>query len=440
MEEEELGFDPTIRLDTDGNRYVTTPSVSGHFVLEPQPLFSIPSIASRATTCWLATKDGRKEYVVKDSWRLSERSCKGALLKHATGLGVQGIAEYVGHEDIQVNGSVDNIFNNVLKGIDHGDNDSDWILKTIDGFPLKTSTKHQSDTSNTQNKENVLGQKSNSLSTSRKLKSVQKYSLPIDSPALPCKRQKSTASLQDRIHTRLITRIGKRLEKFASIVQLLEALRDAIRGHQSLYETGKILHRDISINNNMIATSDLERPDGFKGFLIDPDMAVSTDLPGDRKLVHHRTGTLEFMSLNVLKRRQHTFRDDLESFLYVLLFICFKWNAPLLPNKEPTPIDCWSRPNFDDAYAMKVAFMVVQEDFEDKLKKMPAKMQSLIPLLIELRSEIRPWGTKFELGQPGTDAGQLYDEVIKAFNKVINTQRQEDDGAMKMRSGRVYKR
>ncbi|KAL7276895.1 hypothetical protein RUND412_000087 [Rhizina undulata] len=188
----------------------------------------------------------------------------------------------------------------------------------------------------------------------------------------------------------------------------------------------------------MIATA--ERPDGFKGFLIDLDMAVSTDLVGDRKVGHHRTGTLAFMSLNVLKRGQHTFRDDLESFLYVLLYICFKWNGPNQPNKELTPIDCWSRPDFDDVYAMKVAFMFNRSDFEGGLKKMTTEMQSLIPLLEDLRSKIRPWGTEFELGPPETDPGKLYREVISAFDRAITNERQRNADAMKTRSGMAYKR
>ncbi|KAL7276896.1 hypothetical protein RUND412_000088 [Rhizina undulata] len=188
MEEEDLGFDPTIQLDEDGNRYVTIPSVSGHFVLEPQSFFSIPSISSRGTTCWLATKNGKKDYV-----------------------------EY------KVNGIVDNIFNNILKGIDHGDNLSDWILRDLDGLSLQTSTKQ-----NAQSKENILGQISNTLNTSRKAESGQSlHSVPMGSPDLPCKSQKNTASLQDRIHTRLINRCGKRIEEFKSVEELLEALREA---------------------------------------------------------------------------------------------------------------------------------------------------------------------------------------------------------------------
>ncbi|KAL7273359.1 hypothetical protein RUND412_003795 [Rhizina undulata] len=388
------------------------------FVLEPQPFFSVPSLASRGTTCWLATKNGKKDYVVKDSWRLSERSSEGALLNHAKSLGVQGIAEYVGHEDIRVNGSVDNIFNDVLKGIDHGDNVSDWILRDLDDSPLQTSTKHQSDTLNTQTStdstsvtENVPGQISNILNTSGKAKSVQKQSLPMGSPDLPSKSQKNTANLQDRIHTRLITRCGKSIEEFASIEQLLEALRDAIRGHQSLYVTGKILHRDISINNVMIATG--ERPDGFKGFLIDLDMAMSTDLAGDRKVGHRRTGTLEFMSLN--------------------------WNEPKRRNMEPTPIDCWSRPDYNDAFKMKTHLMTNLRRFEEGLNGVTTGMGSLKQLLRNLRRLIRPLDTELELGPPETDAEKLYREVINAFDRAITDERKSNDGARKTRSGMVYK-
>ncbi|KAM3086231.1 hypothetical protein ACMFMF_000183 [Clarireedia jacksonii] len=38
---------------------------------------------------------------------------------------------------------------------------------------------------------------------------------------------------------------GRPLYEYQSVRELLEALRDAIRGHRSLFEDGKILHRDI---------------------------------------------------------------------------------------------------------------------------------------------------------------------------------------------------
>jgi len=55
----------------------------------------------------------------------------------------------------------------------------------------------------------------------------------------------------------------------------LEAPRDAIVGHRSLLEDGKILHRDASENNIIIAASATEGSP--KGRLIDLDLAKELD-------------------------------------------------------------------------------------------------------------------------------------------------------------------
>jgi len=54
----------------------------------------------------------------------------------------------------------------------------------------------------------------------------------------------------NRVNYCLVTSpAGRPLRKYHSVRELLEMLRDAIRGHRSLLEDGKILHRDISENN-----------------------------------------------------------------------------------------------------------------------------------------------------------------------------------------------
>ena len=100
--------------------------------------------------------------------------------------------------------------------------------------------------------------------------------------------------------------------------ELLTALRDAIRGHRSLYMDGGILHRDISENNIII--TDPMRTKGFSGILIELDLAeiVGSGPSGAR----HQTGTVESMAIQVLQKTAHTHRHDLESFFYVLLWIC----------------------------------------------------------------------------------------------------------------------
>lgn len=126
-------------------------------------------------------------------------------------------------------------------------------------------------------------------------------------------------SFENRISRCLvISPAGRALRDFESKLELLEALRDAIKAHRFLYPKGKILHRYIS-ENNIIITNPRE-VDGFPGMLIDEDLAK--EIGSGRSGARHQTGTMEFMAIEVLQRIAHTYRHDLESFFYVLLWIC----------------------------------------------------------------------------------------------------------------------
>ena len=91
--------------------------------------------------------------------------------------------------------------------------------------------------------------------------------------------------------------------------------------------TGKILHRDISINNIMITLPQYPRPDKFLGFLIDLDLAVciSGRSPGPPCGAPERTGTYEFLFIPLLYGEPgHYYHDDLQSFFFVLLWIAYE--------------------------------------------------------------------------------------------------------------------
>ena len=115
----------------------------------------------------------------------------------------------------------------------------------------------------------------------------------------------------------VISPAGRVVSEFRSVQELLEVLRDAIPAHQSLYTKGRILHRDISPNNIMI--TDATKPGDFKGMLIDLNMAKETE--SGPSGARHRTGTVQFMAIQVLLKADHTYRHDIESFFYVLLWM-----------------------------------------------------------------------------------------------------------------------
>jgi len=60
-----------------------------------------------------------------------------------------------------------------------------------------------------------------------------------------------------------------------------------------------------------------------KGRLIDLDLAKELDsmLSG----VSHRTGTMQFMAIEVLQGKGHTYWHDLESFFYVFIWMCIRY-------------------------------------------------------------------------------------------------------------------
>jgi len=89
---------------------------------------------------------------------------------------------------------------------------------------------------------------------------------------------------------------GRPLYAYTSVRELLEALRDAIAGHRSLFEDRKILYRDISKNNIIITNFATEGAP--KGRLINLDLAKELDsVPSGAS---HRTSTMQFIVIKVL--------------------------------------------------------------------------------------------------------------------------------------------
>jgi serine/threonine protein kinase len=104
------------------------------------------------------------------------------------------------------------------------------------------------------------------------------------------------------------------------------------RRPQSLLEEGRILHRDISENNIIIAEATTEGDP--KGMLIDVDLAKELDsVPSGAS---HRTGTMRFMAIELLQGKGHTYRHDLESFFYVFIWMCIHYGHEDVAAAEET--------------------------------------------------------------------------------------------------------
>ncbi|KAF2457385.1 hypothetical protein BDY21DRAFT_385711 [Lineolata rhizophorae] len=197
-----------------------------------------------------------------------------------------------------------------------------------------------------------------------------------------------------------ISPAGRSISQFRSPAELLEALCDAIEAHQSLYVDGKILHRDISENNIMI--TDPKRADGFKGLPIDLDFAKVGSGPSGTR---HRTGTMQFMAIEVLLDFSHTYRHDLES--------STAKDRPLR-----SLFTRWYTNNYREIASAKRRHMQI-DGFEDILEEFPQpEFNCVKPLCREVRGILFPYRGLF-VGTP-QDPETPYGPIIGALDRAID--------------------
>ncbi|TRM69580.1 hypothetical protein BD626DRAFT_391822 [Schizophyllum amplum] len=132
-----------------------------------------------------------------------------------------------------------------------------------------------------------------------------------------------------QLHRIVMQPYGRPLCEFSSKEELLSAIRDTVATHQILCEERRILHCDIS-DNNILLHAPRVHERLRRGLLIDLDCASFVNGPKSFAVSGHRAGTLPFMSSIVLRypRLPHVPAHDLESFVYVLMWICANYSGP----------------------------------------------------------------------------------------------------------------
>ncbi|KAK8002315.1 zinc-binding oxidoreductase CipB [Apiospora arundinis] len=381
MDEVELGFDPSIKT-SNGQRFIEIErdDLPERIIIDGV-VQRARCIAGRATTCWKAHCEGKpqKPLVIKDSWQYTERPEEGELVCEATAKGVVNVARYYHHETVQVRGMDDDIRRNVRKDLD---------ITKAENYGQRRSTVVR--TSGT-----VVSREGRSIRAGVKRPSSQTgSSLP------PSKRSCSTSpikidrnGLPNRIHRRLIVRdYGKPIYRASSPAALLGALEGCVDGHESLYKAG-FLHRDISINNLMINEAD-DNP-SWPAFVIDLDLAIR-----EQRVVASgakgKTGTRAFMAIGALLGEQHSFMHDLESFFWVLFWICVHYSGPdesrVIPRFEK-----WNYVDTEELARIKKGEVSHEGDFiRSAEENFTGIYQPLIPWVNRLRKAIFPNGGRWE--------------------------------------------
>ncbi|VCU39388.1 Bgt-51861 [Blumeria graminis f. sp. tritici] len=221
-----------------------------------------------------------------------------------------------------------------------------------------------------------------------------------------------------------ISPIGKRINDFNTPLEVVMGLRDAIKAHRSLFTDAKILHRDISVNKILLKICD--DPKDYGGILIDLDLATLFKDGKAQGKLEVMTGTMQFMALEILKNSfavpgavvSHSYRHDLESFFYVLLWICIRYGWP--DNKSPHLdfLRKWYSGTAEEIHTNKKMQMKLETFGEEVYEWIPPTFKVTENLVRKL------WKILFCKGEDiatGTthDPDTLYSPIIMAFEKTI---------------------
>ncbi|KAI9775541.1 MAG: hypothetical protein M1816_005896 [Peltula sp. TS41687] len=441
MSDNELGFNTYIKEDKVG-KYILfrgdDEKKEGELYLEDRPIAFQRAIVCRGTTCYRAKRPNseRWEFVVKFSWRSDKRRAEGDLLRLAKERNVWGVARLFGHQDLET-------IADLRQGLGFGEPRS-FRSATGNSFSeshtgsvlsgLGFSQHHLSSTSGRKRKRCgdtafTRTKQSRSESSCRWLDLTQivkeQYNAPeetrysIEQPNstnVVCLTSPINGSFDNRIFSCLvISPPGRPLHEFQSVKEFLEACRDIVRALKSLYQEGKILHRDISKNNLIIPDGNSEGEP--KGMLIDLDLAKELD--SGPSGARHRTGTMEFMAIEVLESTAHTYRHDLESFFYVILWIVIEYgqeDGPGLP--ETSRLRRWYKGTYDEIAQIKRGLMD-KTAFKKILAEFPPKFVAITTLAEELRRILFPIREESLFTGTYRDTDKLYQLMIEAFDKTI---------------------
>ncbi|KAL7918877.1 serine/threonine-protein kinase Sgk2 [Trichoderma austrokoningii] len=132
---------------------------------------------------------------------------------------------------------------------------------------------------------------------------------------------------------------------------------------------------------------------------------------------------MEFMAIEVLRDTDHTYRHDLESFLYVLLWQCIRrgWEFVGHTLSKQGQLTGWSTGTFEDIARNKQGNMD-RLAFEYILNEFPDKFKSIKPRCRELRSSLFPIKDDALFTGTPPQPMDLCGPIVKAFDNVISEQ------------------
>ncbi|KAF5024770.1 hypothetical protein F66182_3148 [Fusarium sp. NRRL 66182] len=384
MTDQDLGKSNMIEMDKGGS-YIILDSVVmpslGKLYLEDQPIASREGVVGSGTTCYRARMpdSNRWNYVLKFKWRWARERPEDELLKLVKEKRVWGAISLDYYKEVE---STANLRRSLRWG-------------TSRKFVRAHSPERHASVDE------------------------QRQQVACSVNGLVDYTEETDNLFQNRILACILTSpVGRSLHTFRSLTELLQVFRDALKCHRSLCYDAKILHQDISPGNMIILDDQDERKP--KGILIDLDSAI--ELAEGLGTELGITGTRPFMAIGVLKGEYHTYRHDLESFLYVFLWTIITNHTENPPGTSK--LRQWSNGDWNEL-ALRKFLDMDQDNFQNILEEFTPEFHSLKPLAERLRQILFPlrdgviW-----TGSDGSPEAvdKLYDGMIRAFEEAIGSE------------------
>lgn len=371
MTNEELGMDTFIHKDNGQNFIWLSNSDSERLFLETRPFVAPRQLIGKAVTCYKARSGDSEPWkaVVKFCWKSEKEEMEQKILHLVKERKVWGVIQLLDEGNIESIASMH-------RGLTLGVSRKLSMDKTISDTGLidsQTIIGHSE----------LLQDKRSNPDESRML------SYTITSPH------------------------GRHIIEYTCIKEFLLALRDAIKAHRSLYTTGHILHRDISINNIII--TEAMTPEESHGTLIDLDAAL--DMTAEKSSQKTITGTKPFMAIGLLDGEENAYRHDLESFFYVLLFSATIDRKVGLP--PDTPLQRWVVGTWAEL-AVRKSHDLADPRFDEVLAGFQSDFRGQKELARVLRDMII--GKKISSKD---EEGRLFDQIMETFDQAIAEQDKE---------------
>ncbi|KAH9889452.1 hypothetical protein C8Q73DRAFT_159471 [Cubamyces lactineus] len=142
--------------------------------------------------------------------------------------------------------------------------------------------------------------------------------------------------MKEHRHYRIVVQeVGKLIVEFSNGKQLVKILSDCVLAHKEAYKKAKVIHRDVSVGNMIMIPVD-KGPQGtviYRGLLTDWELSKEINEYDLEPRHPDRTGTWQYLSVNALNNpmKHIDVADDLESFLYVLVWCAIRY----LPHNCP---------------------------------------------------------------------------------------------------------